>query len=223
MRDLLLKQVLEGLAGVAVARRRRGAIAVAAGALLGVRSWRGVFFYGGAEFVERAVVADVLGRDALLDWLRALKLRAGIEEAALLATVQLEAAFGALAIGIEAVAEYGAAIGAARAGDRADHARGARAELIGLAGTARRRLAIFATLSLILFFRIAVSAMTILAIHKRLLLLCDCEVLRGVRLNCGATFSPNSGLDARPKPRHSYALTNAEHAKGVCATNATAP
>ena len=94
---------------------------------LGVGRGRGVFFYGGAKFVEGAGVLAVFGRDALGNRLRTLELRAGIEEAALLAAMKFEMALGALAVGIETGCEDGAAVGAARAGDGADHARRARA------------------------------------------------------------------------------------------------
>ena len=70
--------------------------------LLRVGRRRGVFFDGGAKFVEFAVVAGILGSDALGDGLRALELRGGVEEAALLATVELKTALGTFAIGIEA-------------------------------------------------------------------------------------------------------------------------
>ena len=94
---------------------------------LGIGRGRGIFFYGGAKFVESAGVLAVFGRDAFGDRLRALELRAGIEEAALLAAMKFEMALGALAVGIEAGGEDGAAVGAARASDGANHARGARA------------------------------------------------------------------------------------------------
>src|SRR5216683_213609 len=55
--------------------------------LLRVGGWRGVFLHGGAKFVEGAVVLRVLGGDALRNRLRAFKLRAAVEETALLATV----------------------------------------------------------------------------------------------------------------------------------------
>src|SRR5256884_5984705 len=51
--------------------------------------------------LERAVVAGVLGRDALANRLGALELRASIEEAALLAAMQFELALGTFAVGIE--------------------------------------------------------------------------------------------------------------------------
>ena len=163
--ELLLEEVLEGLAGVVVARRRwrRGG-----SALLRVGGGGSVLLYCGAKFVELAGVLGVLGRDALGDWLRAFKLGAAIEEAALLATVQLEGALGTLTVGIETTAEDGAAIGTARAGDGADHARGARAELIG-ARTALRRLAVMRAVLLLLLFRVAIAAVIILSIHKCLL------------------------------------------------------
>src|SRR5713226_1047956 len=125
---LLLEKVLEGLAGVVVARRgRRGGRS----SLLRVGSGCGVFFHGGAKFVEGAVVLRVFGCNALRNRLRAFKLRAAVEEAALFATVQLESALGTLAIGVEAAGEHRAAIGTARAGHGADHARRSRTELIG--------------------------------------------------------------------------------------------
>ena len=60
-----------------------------------------VFFDGHAEFVELAVVLGVFGGDTFRDRLGALKLGAGIEAAALLATVKFELALGALAVGVE--------------------------------------------------------------------------------------------------------------------------
>src|SRR5579864_1298165 len=163
---LLLEEVLEGLAGVVVARRRGGGGRGAS--LLRVGGGRGVLLYGGAELVEGAVVLGVLGGDALRNRLGALELRGAIEEAALLAAVQFQTAFRTLAVGVEAAGEHRAAIGAARAGDGADHARGARAKLIG-ARTARRGLAVVRPLLLVLLFRVAIAAVAILSIHKRLL------------------------------------------------------
>src|SRR5260370_5088650 len=134
--DLLREEVLEGLAGVVVARRgRRGGVS----SLLRVGGGRGVFFHGGTKFVEGAVVLGVLGRDALWDRLRALKLRAAVEEAALFATVQLGSAFGTLAVGGQTTGEHCAAIGAAGAGHGADPARRSLPELVG-APTPLRRL-----------------------------------------------------------------------------------
>jgi hypothetical protein len=159
---LFLEEVLEGLAGVVVARRgRRGG----GSSLLRVGGGRSVFFDRGAEFVEGAVVLRVLGSDALGNGLGAFKLRAAVEEAALFATVQLEIALGALAVRVKAAGEHGAAIGTARAGHGANHARGARAELIG-ARTALRRLAVVRPFLLVLLFRVAIPAVTILSIHK---------------------------------------------------------
>jgi len=145
---------------------------------LGVGGGSGIFFYGHAEFVELAIILCVFGSDALGDGLRALELGAGIEEATLLATVKLELALRTLPIGVETGGEDGAAIGAAAARNGADHARGARAELIG-ARPALRRLAILALLPFCAFFRVAVTAVTVLAIHKRLrpgaVPECDCD------------------------------------------------
>src|SRR5260370_20129874 len=162
--DLLVEEVLEGLAGVVVARRgRRGGVS----SLLRVGGGRGVFFHGGTKFVEGAVVLGVLGRDALWDRLRALKLRGAVEVEALFATVQLESAFGTLAVGVKATGEHCAAIGAAGTGHGADHARRSRAELVG-ARTALRRLAVMRAFLFVLLFRVAITAVTILSIHKRL-------------------------------------------------------
>src|SRR5215472_8463198 len=85
-RPLLFEEVFEGLARVARARRRRCSGARG----LRIRSGRGVFLDGHAKFVEPAIVAGILGRDALANGLRALELRASVEEAALLAAMQFE-------------------------------------------------------------------------------------------------------------------------------------
>ena len=174
---LLFEQILEGLASVVVTRRSGWETAAGSRdgwALLCVRRGRGVFFNGGAELVEFAVVASVLGSDAFGDGLRALELRGGVEEPALFATVKLKAALGTFAVGIEAGVEDGATVGAARAGDGADHARSARAELIGVARAAGWRLAIVmvavaVTVTVLIFlfvtFGIAIAAMTVFAIH----------------------------------------------------------
>src|SRR5262249_36769009 len=115
---------------------------------------------------EFAVVARVLGRNAFLDRLRTLELRAGIEEAALFATMQFELALGTLAIGIKTGGEDSATVGTASPRDGSNHARGARAELIGAARAAGWRLLFVRALALLTFLRIAITAMTILAIHK---------------------------------------------------------
>ena len=161
---LLFEEVFEGLAGVARTRRRRSG---GAGGLH-VRSGRRVFFDGHAEFIEGAVVLGIFGGNALPNRLRAFELRAGVEEAALLAAMELELAFGAFAVGIETGGENGTAVRAAGAGNRSDHARRAGAELIGTTRSARWRLFFVRALALLTLFRIAVTAMTILAIHKRL-------------------------------------------------------
>lgn len=127
IKRLLLEEVVERLAGV---ERARGSSGLGDGRLLcGLRigGWRGVFFHRSAKFVKGAGVFPVLGRNAFGHGLRTFELRAGIEEAALLAAVKFELALGALAVGVEAGGEDGAAVGAARAGDSANHAGGARA------------------------------------------------------------------------------------------------
>jgi hypothetical protein len=161
---LFLEEVLECLAGIVVARRRRRR---GGSSLLRVGGGGGIFLDGGAKFVELAVILGVLGRDALWNRLRALKLGAAVEEAALLATVQLEGALRTLTFRVEAAAEHGAAIRTAGAGDGTDHARRARAELIG-AWAALRRLAVMRAVLLFLLFRVAIAAVIILAIHKNL-------------------------------------------------------
>jgi hypothetical protein len=165
---LLFEEVLKGLAGVVVAGWRGGR---GGGSFLGVGGGGSVLFYCGANFIEGAIVFRVFGRDALRDWLGAFKLGAGIEEAALFAAVQFHLTFGAFSVGIEAGAEDGAAVGAAGTGYRADHARGARAELIG-AWAALRRPAIVAIamgfVFFVVFLRVAIPAVTVLSIHKRL-------------------------------------------------------
>src|SRR5579859_128174 len=127
LRELLLfEKIFEGLAGV---ERARGSSFGDRCLLcwLRVGCGRCVLFHGGAKFVEGAGVLGVFGGDAFRDGLRTLKLSAGIEEAALFAAVEFELTLGTLAVGIETGSEDGAAVGAARAGDGADHARGARA------------------------------------------------------------------------------------------------
>jgi hypothetical protein len=163
---LLFEKILEGLARIIGARRGwQGSGRYLC--RLRVGSGGGVFFDGHAELVELAVVFGVFRGDTFGDGLRALELGAGIEEAALLATVKLELALGTLAIGVEAGSQDSSTVGTPAARDRTDHARSARAELIG-AGTALRRFAVVALLSFFAFFRVAVAAMTVLSIHKRL-------------------------------------------------------
>src|SRR5438552_1305284 len=164
---LFLEEVFEGLARIGVARRsggRRRARSVR----LSIRRWRSIFFNGHAEFVKGTGVLCVLRRDAFRDRLGAFKLRAGIEKAALFAAVQFELALGTRALGVESRSENGAAIGTSRARDGAHHARRAGAELVGAARTAGGRLAVVRFVFFIGFFRVAVTAVTVLSIHKGL-------------------------------------------------------
>ena len=164
---LLLEQILEGLPRVVVSRWGSG------GGLgfLRVGGGSGVLLDRGAKFVERTIIFCVFGRDALRDRLGALKLRARIEEAALFATMQFKLAFGAFPVGIETGGEDRSAVGTADTGYGADHTRGARAELIRarapLRGPAIVTIAARLVL-LIVLFRVAVPAVTVLSIHKRL-------------------------------------------------------
>ncbi len=144
--------------------RRRGT----RGVRLSVGSRRGIFFDGHAKFVEGTRILRVLGGDALRDRLGTLELRAGIEEAALFAAMQFSLALGTRAVGIESGSKDRAAIGTPRASNRAHHARRARAELISAAWPARGRLAVVGFVLLILLLRVAITAVTILAIHKYL-------------------------------------------------------
>jgi len=162
---LLFEEIFEGLSSV-VGAWRRGESGGRYLRGLGVGSGGGVFFDGHAKFVELAVVLGVLGGDTFRNGLCALELGAGVEEPALLTTVKFKLALGTLTVGIEASGQDCSAIGTSSAGDRADHARRTRAKLIG-AGTALRRLALV-LFSLFAFFRVAVAAMTVLSIHKRL-------------------------------------------------------
>jgi hypothetical protein len=165
---LLFEEILEGLARVERARGRgfRGCCCLRG---LRIAGGCGVFFNGHAKFVERARVFGIFGRDALGDGLRTFELRAAIEEAALLAAVKLEIALGALAVGIEAGSEDGAAIRTARARDGADHAGSARPQMIVLAARATLRgFAVVRTLFFVLLFAIAITAMAILTVHVRL-------------------------------------------------------
>jgi hypothetical protein len=164
-RGLLFEEVLEGLAGV-VGARRRGAGGGRNLRGLSVGSGGGVFFNGHAEFVELAIVFCVFGGDAFGDGLGTFELGAGIEEPALFAAVKLELTLWTLTVGIETGGQDGAAVGTTSASDGADHAGSARAELIG-AWTALRRLALV-LFSFFAFFRVAVTAMTVLSIHNRL-------------------------------------------------------
>src|SRR5262245_29964984 len=147
MRSLFFEEILESLAGVVRARRRSARRA----GRLRIRSGRGGFFHGRAEVVESAMVLGVFGRDAFFNWVRALELRAGIEEAALLATMQFELALGTLTIGVKARGEDRATIGTAGARDGSNHARGTRAELIGAARAAGWRLLFVRALALLTF------------------------------------------------------------------------
>jgi hypothetical protein len=167
MAGLLLEEILEGLASVW--RTAGNGFRKRCGDLRGllIRSGRGVLFDGGTEFVELAIILAVLGSDALRDGLRTFKLRAGIEEAALLAAMKFRVALGTGARGIEAGSENGSAIGAAGAGDSADHAGSAGTEMIVLAaGTTLRRFTFGA--GLLFFVAIAVAAMAVLTVHKYL-------------------------------------------------------
>jgi hypothetical protein len=162
---LFFEEILEGLASVGwtAGNGIRESSSNLRRLLIGSRS--GVLFNGGAKFVKLAIVFAVFGSDALRNILRALKLGAGIKETTLFAAVKFGIALGAGAAGIETGSKHGSAIGAAGAGDGADHARSARSEMIILsAGAALRGLAFGARF--LFFVAIAISAMAVLTIHK---------------------------------------------------------
>src|SRR5574341_1424960 len=97
-RRLLLEEVVEGFAGVG--RARRGGIG--GGLRRGNGGRSGVLFDGHADREKGAVVAGVFGKDALGDGLGTLEAGTGVEIHALLTGVQLDAATGAFALGVEA-------------------------------------------------------------------------------------------------------------------------
>lgn len=123
-RKLLFKKVVEGLAGI---ERPRRSGCFHGGGLRGLRVGcrSSVFFDGHSKFVEGAGVFRVFGRNALGDGLRTFELRAGVKEAALLATVKLEIALWTLSLGVETWSEHRAAIGTTCASNGANHARSA--------------------------------------------------------------------------------------------------
>ena len=82
--------------------------------------------------------------------------------------MQFELALGAGSVGIKPGREDRAAVGAAAACYRAHHAGRSRAELIGPARTAGRRFAVVMNFFFFIFFRVAITAVAVLAIHKRL-------------------------------------------------------
>ena len=163
---LLLEEILEGLAGV-VGARGRGRHGTGCGGLR-VGSGSGIFFDGHTKFIKGAVVAGIFRGNTLGDGLHAFKLRAGIEEAALLAAVELEVALGAGTVGVKTGGENSTAIGTSGPSNSADHARRARPKLIGATRPARWGLFFVRSFALLALFGIAVTAVTILSIHKYL-------------------------------------------------------
>src|SRR6516162_5913612 len=95
--------------------------------------------------------------------------------------MQLKTTLRALAVGVESRHQHCTAIRTSRSRDRADHSRSARAEVVGgSTGTSLRRLALW-SFSFLMFFRVTIAAVTVLAIHKRLRpsVSTDCQ-LRGL-------------------------------------------
>jgi hypothetical protein len=135
---------------------------------LRIRGGSGVFFHGRAKFIKLAGVFGVFGRDALRNGLYAFKLSRRVKKAALFAAVKFELTFGASTARIKARGENSAAICAPCPGDGSNHARRARAELIGAAGTAGGRVFVPRLIFFFVFFRVAIAAVAILTIHKNL-------------------------------------------------------
>jgi len=135
---------------------------------LHVRRWRRVFLYRHSEFVESAIVLRVFRSNTCRDGLCALKLRARIEKPALFAAMQLKSAFRAFPIGVKSRNQHRPAIGTARPGHRPHHARRPRPKVVrSSTRSALRRLAIWSFFFFVLF-RVAIAAVAVLAIHKRL-------------------------------------------------------
>ena len=166
--SLLLEQILERLPRIQRARRsgRLG------GGLrrLHVRSRCRIFLHRRTEFIKRAVVLCILRRYPCRYRLRALKLCARVEIAALLAAMQLKIALWAFSAWIEPGHQHRAAIRAARPCYRPHHSRCPRPQMIrGSSRSALRRLAIPVSFFVFfLLFGITIAAVTVLAIHKRL-------------------------------------------------------
>lgn len=157
--------------------------------MLSVRRRRRVLFDGHAKFIKFAFVACILRCDAFRNHLRALELRASIEKTALFAGVQFKRTFCALAIGIKSRRQHRSAIRATASGHRAHHARGPRTKLIRAARPALRRPSLLKFISFFfffVFFRVTISAVAVLSIHKRLRpsVATDCPLPFLCKLNC---------------------------------------
>ena len=120
-RRLLLKQVIEGGAGVCGASGGLGD-----GGLGGRTRGGDLAGDGDAWREEFALVAGVLGRDAEGDRLEALEAGGGLKVSAELAAVEVGIAFGAGALEVDAVGQGGGAIPAAGGGDVLHHTGEAR-------------------------------------------------------------------------------------------------
>jgi len=169
-----------------------------------VGSGSSVLLDGHAKFVELAGILPVFRSNAFWDRLHALELGAGIEIAALFTAVQFGVALWASAVRIESWGEDRTAVGTARSRDSADHARRARTEVIILsARTAGGRALLWAGFS-VFFFVIAVAAMAVLTIHKRLR---ASELLSG---HSGQTAAAAAGRAKRARDMADLHLRNGE-------------
>jgi hypothetical protein len=137
---------------------------------LHIGSRRRVFLYRGPKLIKRAVILRVFRRNPCRNRLGALELRSRIEKPALLAAMQLKIALRTFSGRIEACHKHRAAVRTTRSCYCPDHPRRARTEVIGRTSrSALRRfpLPVF-FIPFVLLFSITISAVTVLAIHKRL-------------------------------------------------------
>jgi hypothetical protein len=90
---------------------------------------RSVLLYGCSKFVKGAFIALIFSRNLFRDGLHAFKAGGGVKIGALLAAMQFERATRAFAFGVKPRLQHRAAIRAAGASNRADHARRSRSNL----------------------------------------------------------------------------------------------
>jgi hypothetical protein len=172
---------------------------------LHVRSRCGILLYRSPEFVERALIPGVFGRNPGRNRLRALELRSGIKETALLATMQFKTAFRTFSKGIEPRHKNRSAIGTSCSSYCPHHSRRARTKVIRRASwSALWRLALPVLLvPSFLLFGIPIAAVTVLAIHKRL--------RPSVATDCNYTMRNNYWIRVFSRDVSNQNATNARH------------
>ena len=165
-RKLLLEEVFKRLAGIqrpAIGRRLHRNLR-----RLHIRRWRRVFLHRHSELVKSTIVLRVFRRNPRRNRLSALELRTRIEKPALLATVQLKPALRAFPVGVKSRNQHRPAIRTARPRDGSHHPWRPRSKMVRSSPRpALRRLAI-RSFFLFVLFRVAIAAVAVLAIHKRL-------------------------------------------------------